>query len=94
MIIVRLLSPEAAGWISTTNFTQAWEPTLSWNQYRSKSSSLGKSQIVPSTILYPRIMVPIPRDRTDLVPGQAVELACAEHSGDARSALSVFESFL
>ena len=32
MIIVRLLSPEPVGWLSTTNFTRASEPTLSWNQ--------------------------------------------------------------
>ncbi|MGO9402388.1 MAG: hypothetical protein ACLPVW_02830, partial [Terriglobales bacterium] len=32
---VRLLSPEPVGWLSTTNFTREWEPTLSWNQLRS-----------------------------------------------------------
>jgi hypothetical protein len=35
MIIVRLLSPEPAGWFWHTNFTRASEPTLSWNQYHS-----------------------------------------------------------
>ena len=34
MIIVRLLSPEPVGWLSTTNFTRVWEPTLLWNQLR------------------------------------------------------------
>src|SRR5216684_47219 len=28
---LRLLSPEPVGWFSTTNFTRASEPTLSWN---------------------------------------------------------------
>src|SRR6266849_28237 len=30
---LRLLSPEPVGWFSTTNFTRASEPTLSWNHY-------------------------------------------------------------
>jgi hypothetical protein len=38
MIIVRLLSPEPVGWISTTNFTRSREPTSSWNQYHSLTS--------------------------------------------------------
>src|SRR5216683_2381832 len=30
---LRLLSPEPVGWFSTTNFTRASEPTLSWNHF-------------------------------------------------------------
>src|SRR5690349_10115582 len=30
---VRLLSLEPVGWVSTTNFTRAEEPTLLWNQF-------------------------------------------------------------
>jgi hypothetical protein len=40
MIIVRLLSPEPVGWLSTTNFTREWEPTLSWNQFCSNYTTL------------------------------------------------------
>ena len=28
--------PEPVAWCSTTNFTRAWEPTLSWNQLHSE----------------------------------------------------------
>jgi hypothetical protein len=35
MIIVRLLFPEPVGWLSTTNSTRVWEPTLSGNQFHS-----------------------------------------------------------
>src|SRR5437899_12242708 len=33
---VRLVSPSLLVGFSTTNFTRAWEPTLSWNQLHSK----------------------------------------------------------
>jgi hypothetical protein len=44
MIIVRLLFPEPVGWLSTTNSTRVWEPTLSWNQLRSSTRILANKQ--------------------------------------------------
>ena len=39
---IRLLSPSSLVGFSTTNFTRAWEPTLSWNQLRSKPLGIEK----------------------------------------------------
>jgi hypothetical protein len=44
MIIVRLLSPEHCWLVTTTNSTRELEPTLSWNQYRSKPPNLANKK--------------------------------------------------
>jgi len=38
---VRLLFSEPVGWLRTTNFTWALEPTLSWNQLHSQCPVAG-----------------------------------------------------